>query len=202
MSLAYFHFTYWYVVLGGGVIVIHFGGYNFTFKNSEQSLCSSPFSWHLRPCFLGCLKIPNFDSARSSSNSFSTLECSFGLRLQAWIHLKWLHAVFLLSSILDGLWVFLFDSCSTLPREKIKSEQKKELICTVFLSPFIITLHTPNTDPVAFLFIFLFQTTLYNLYHFFLLLPNLCILEFSIKINRKAEFLKVGGVISDLCTQR
>lgn len=89
------------------------------------------------------------------------------------------------------------------PEKKIKSEQKKELIRTVFfLSPFIITLHTPNTGPVAFLFTFLFQTTLYNLCHFFLLLPNLSILEFSVKTNRKAKFLKVGGVIPDLCTQR
>lgn len=95
-----------------------------------------------------------------------------GLSLQTWIHLKWLHAVFLLSYILDGalspsFWL-LFYPCQ---RENY-IRAKKELIGTSILPlSFVITWHTLVTSPVTFLFIFLFQTTyiiFINILSFFL----------------------------------
>lgn len=46
--------------LGGKGYSYTLGGYNFTlsftFKNSEQNLCSSPFSWHSGPVILDVSK--------------------------------------------------------------------------------------------------------------------------------------------------
>lgn len=69
-------------------------------KKSEHSLFTFPFSWP-RPCSLGYLQVPHIDSAHLPSNSLVPWYV-VGLSLQTWIHLKWLHAVFLLSYILDG----------------------------------------------------------------------------------------------------
>lgn len=45
-------------------------------KESEHLLCTFPFSWYFL-CSLGCLKVPNIDSAHLPSDSFNSLGCSW-----------------------------------------------------------------------------------------------------------------------------